>query len=334
MDGNTGEAMYRLLGRTGVRVSKLCLGCWMFGTRTDETESIRIVDAALAAGINFLDTSNRYGRAPRFAGDEYGFGVSEKHIGKALRERGARARHDVILATKVFGVIGPGPNERGLSRVHVMQALEDSLRRLQTDYVDIYYLHWPDADTPLEQTARAMDDLIRAGKVRYWATSNHPAWKVAQTHWLADRYGLHPPVAEQSPYSLLRRDVERELLPCARDLGFAVNPYSPLAGGLLTGKYRPGEAPPPDSRAALNRGMARRLEDEAAMRVVESAAEIAAEIGKPLSQVALNWVAAQPGVTSPIIGPRTLDQFQDNAGALTWSLPAEIVQRLGALQVA
>ena len=185
---------------------------------------------------------------------QYGAGTSEEWIGRALRERGAGAREGVILATKVFGAMGPGPNERGLSRLHVMQAVEDSLRRLQTDHVDLYYLHWPDAETPLDATARAMDDLVRSGKVRYWGTSNHPAWQVTRAHWLADRLGLHPPVAEQSPYSLLDRAAERELLPCARALGFAFNPYSPLAGGLLTGKYAPGEArrpipAPPGTRA-------------------------------------------------------------------------------------
>ena len=316
---------YRLLGRTGVRVSKLCLGCWMFGTRTDEAESVRIVHAALDAGINFLDTSNRYGRDPS---GEYGAGTSETYIGRALRERGPAARQEVVLATKVRGAMGPGPNQQGLSRLHIMQAVEASLRRLQTDYVDLYYLHWPDPDTPLEQSARAMDDLVRAGKVRYWATSNHPAWQVTRAHWLAERYGLEPPVAEQPPYSLLNRRIERELLPCARELGFAVNPYSPLAGGLLTGKYQPGEAPPPDSRAARNQGLAQRIEEARTVRVVEAAAQIARDAGRPLSQVALNWVAAQPGITAPIIGPRTLDQFRDNAGALEWDLPPEAVSHL------
>jgi aryl-alcohol dehydrogenase-like predicted oxidoreductase len=330
MANDTPNYRYRLLGRSGVRVSKLCLGCWMFGTRTDEAESVRIVNDALDAGINFLDTSNRYGRD---ATNQYGAGTSETYIGTALRQRGAAARHQVVLATKVFGAMGPGPNERGLSRLHIVRALEDSLRRLQTDHVDLYYLHWPDPDTPLEQSARAMDDLIRAGKVRYWATSNHPAWKVTRTHWLADRLGLHPPVAEQSPYSLLRRDVERELLPCARALGFAVNPYSPLAGGLLTGKYRVGEPPPPDSRAAWSAGIARRAQDERTLRIVAAAAGVAAELGRPLSQVALNWVAAQPGVTAPIIGPRTLEQFHDNARALDWHLPADAIARLSALAV-
>jgi aryl-alcohol dehydrogenase-like predicted oxidoreductase len=227
--------------------------------------------------------------------------------------------------------MGPGPNERGLSRLHVMQAVESSLRRLQTDYVDLYYLHWPDPETPLEATARAMDDLVRSGKVRYWGTSNHPAWQVTRTHWLADRLGLHPPVAEQSPYSLLDRAAERELLPCARALGFAFNPYSPLAGGLLTGKYAPGEAPPADSRAAWNAGTARRAQEARIQRLVAGVAEVAAGLGRPLSQVALNWVAAQPGVTSPIIGPRTLEQLQDNAGALEWDLDEATVSQLTRL---
>src|SRR6266542_928992 len=175
---------YRLLGRTGVRVSKLCLGCWMFGNRTEEAESVRIVHAALDTGINFLDTSNRYGQ------DEQGrYGASETFIGRALKERGSAARDQVVLATKVFGQVGPGPNDKGTARIHIMREVQHSLRRLQMDYIDLYYLHWPE---------------------------------------------------QEPPYSLLRRDAERELLPCAREMGFAVNPYSPLAGGLLSGKYRPG----------------------------------------------------------------------------------------------
>jgi aryl-alcohol dehydrogenase-like predicted oxidoreductase len=319
----------RLLGRTGVRVSKLCLGTWMFGTRTDEPESRRILDAALDAGINFVDTANRYGREVVNPTVDYGGGLSEEYIGRALKDRGARQQ--IVLATKVFGAMGPGPNDRGHSRVHIFAALEDSLRRLHTDYIDLYYLHWPDPETPLDEAARTMDDLVRAGKVRHWATSNHPAWKVTRLHWVCAQHGLHPPVAEQAPYSLLNRGLERELLPCARELGFAVNPYSPLAGGLLTGKYHQGAPPPPDSRASWNRGTARRAEDESTAEVVQSAAAIAEEIGKPLLQVALNWVAAQPGITCPIIGPRTLEQFQDNAGALEWDLDRETVDRLSAL---
>jgi aryl-alcohol dehydrogenase-like predicted oxidoreductase len=300
----------------------------MFGMRTDEAESSRIVNAALDAGINFLDTSNRYGRD---ATNQYGAGTSETYIGRTLRQRGAAARQAVILATKVQGAMGPGPNERGLSRAHIMLAVEDSLRRLQTDYVDLYYLHWPDPETPLEQTARVMDDLIRAGKVRYWATSNHPAWKVVLSHWQADRLGLYPPVAEQSPYSLLNRDAERELLPAVRALGIAFNPYSPLAGGLLTGKYRPGVAPPAESRAAWNAGTARRAQEARTQRVVEGATAVARELGRPLSQVALNWAASRPGVTAPIIGPRTLEQLRDNAGALEWELPPAAGNRLSDL---
>lgn len=298
----------------------------MFGNRADEAESVRIVHAALDAGITFLDTSNRYGQDA-----QGGYGASETFIGRALKERGSAARDQVVLATKVFGVVGAGPNDRGHSRAHIMRAVEDSLRRLQLEYIDLYYLHWPDADTPLDQPARAMDDLIRAGKVRYWGTSNHPAWKVALAHWTAERYGLHPPVAEEPPYSLLRRDAERELLPCARDLGIAVVPYSPLAGGLLTGKYRPGEPPPPDSRATWSPGIARRATDDDVIQRVAAVQAVADEIGRPISQVAINWVAAQPGVTAPIIGPRTAEQLRENAAALEWDLDVPTVARLSAI---
>jgi aryl-alcohol dehydrogenase-like predicted oxidoreductase len=314
---------YRLLGRTGVRVSKLCLGTWMFGLRTDEAESARILNEALDAGINFVDTSNRYG-----IDAEGRHGLCETYIGRALKERGAAARQEVVLASKVFGQVGPGPNDRGHSRIHVTRALEDSLRRLQSDYLDLYYLHWPDPDTPLDEAARTMDGLVRAGKVRYWATSNHPAWKVARLHWLCEQHGLHPPVAEEPPYSLLRREAERELLPCARALGFGVVPYSPLAGGLLSGKYHAGEQPPEESRATWNRGTASRAEDEATQRKVRAVQTVADALGRPMTQVAVNWVAAQPGITAPIIGPRTIEQFRDNVGALEWDLPADAVAKL------
>ncbi|HEX2037548.1 MAG TPA: aldo/keto reductase [Chloroflexota bacterium] len=319
---------YRLLGRTGVRVSKFCLGCWMFGMRADEAESIRIVNEALERGINFLDTANRYGRA---ADEPYGNGLSEQYIGKALHDRGPAARQQVVLATKVRGPMGPGVNDEGLSRKHIFQAIEDSLRRLQTDHVDLYYCHQPDRATPLEQTVRAMDDLVRAGKIRYWGTSNHAAWQVVRATWLADRAGLEPPVAEQPRYSLLHRQAERELLPCARELGLAVNPYSPLAGGLLTGKYAAGQEPPPESRGARDPRLVQRAQAEETQRLIAAVGGIAAELGRPLSQVALNWVAAQPGVTAPIIGPRTVEQLTDNAGAVEWDLPEEAVARLSAL---
>ena len=318
---------YRLLGQTGVRVSKLCLGCWMFGTRTDEAESVRLVHAALDAGINFLDTSNRYGRDPA---NEYGGGVSETYIGRALQERGPAARQQVVLATKVRGAMGPAPNQQGLSRLHIMRAVEDSLRRLRTDYVDLYYLHWPDPDTPLEQSARAMDDLIRAGKVRYWATSNHPAWQVTRAHWLAERYGLEPPVAEQPPYSLLNRGIERELLPCARALGFAVNPYSPLAGGLLTGKYRPGEAPPADLRAAsskMNRFIKQWLTDDM-LDAVQRLRAVADAAGVTMSQLALAWVLSQDNVAAAIVGATRPEQVHENARAAGVTLGADTLDAI------
>jgi aryl-alcohol dehydrogenase-like predicted oxidoreductase len=312
---------YRLLGRTGVRVSPLCLGCMMFGGRTGPEESYAIIDRALEAGINFLDTANVYSR-----------GRSEEVVGQALRRNGQRAR--VVLATKVHGTMDEtDPNAQGNSRRHIIDQCEASLRRLQTDWIDLYQLHRPRPEIAVDETLRALDDLVRAGKVRYLGTSTFAAWQIVEALWASKELGLNRFVCEQPPYNLLDRRVERELLPMARTYGIAVIPWSPLAGGLLTGKYRRGEAPPPGTRygdAAPDSRQARRMA-ERTFDLTESLTPLAAEKGRPLSQLALAWVLQQPGVTAPIIGPRTMEQLEDNLGTLDLTLTSDDRRRIDAI---
>jgi aryl-alcohol dehydrogenase-like predicted oxidoreductase len=312
---------YRPLGRTGVQVSSLCLGCMMFGGRTSPEESAAIIDRALDAGINFLDTANVYSR-----------GRSEEVTGEALKRNGRRDR--LVLATKVHGVMAEDdPNARGNSRRHIIEQCEASLRRLQTDYIDLYQLHRPQSDIPIDETLRAMDDLIRSGKVRYIGTSTYAAWQLVESLWIAKELGLHRFVCEQPPYNLLDRRPERELLPMARTFGIGTIPWSPLGGGLLTGKYQRGEPLPEDSRfaqAGRNPMQQRRMNDQI-WDVIEPLEALAEEKGCTLSQLALAWCVQQPGVTSPIIGPRTMEQYEDNLGALQVTITDEDRARIDAI---
>ncbi len=293
----------RLLGRTGVRVSDLCLGAMMFGMRTTPEDSYRMVDRAIERGVNFIDTANVYSR-----------GRSETITGDALKRNGKRDR--IVLATKFHGAMADDdPNMRGASRRHIIAACEASLERLQTDYIDLYQLHRPRSDTAIDETLRALDDLIRQGKVRYIGTSTFAAWQFVESLWVSEKYGLNRFVCEQQPYNLLDRRVERELMPMARTYDVATIPWSPLAGGLLTGKYRRGEEPAAGTRFANPNAAQRRRFNQSIFDVVEGVAPIAEARGVPLSQFALAWVMAQPGVTSPIIGPRTMAQLEDNLAA-------------------
>ena len=294
---------YRTLGRTGIKVSSLCLGCMMFGGKTNPSDSYDIIDRALDAGINFLDTAN-----------VYSIGRSEEVTGEALKRNGKR--HDVVLATKVHGKMGEGVNDLGNSRRHIIEQCEASLRRLQTDYIDLYQIHRPQPEIPIDETLRALDDLVRSGKVRYLGTTTYAAWQLVESLWVSEKLALNRFVCEQPPYNLLDRRVERELLPMARTYGFGIIPWSPLAGGLLTGKYKRGEEPPEGSRFAdvTNPIYRRRLNDRI-YDVVEGLEPLAREKGMTLSQFSLAWVMQQPGVTSPIIGPRTMDQLEDNLAA-------------------
>jgi aryl-alcohol dehydrogenase-like predicted oxidoreductase len=295
---------YRSLGRTGVKVSNLCLGCMMFGGKTNNADSAEIIDRSLDAGINFIDTANVYNA-----------GRSEEATGEALKRNGKR--HDVVLATKVHGKMGEGVNDLGNSRRHIIEQCEASLRRLQTDYIDLYQIHRPEPGTAIDETLRALDDLVRSGKVRYLGASTFAAWQLVESLWTSKELGLHRFVVEQPPYNLLDRRIERELLPMARTYGFGIIPWSPLAGGLLTGKYKRGDEPPEGSRFAdQNNPLYRRRLNDRIYDVVEGLQPMAEAKGVTLSQFSLAWTVQQPGVTSPIIGPRTMEQLEDNLKAL------------------
>lgn len=289
---------YRSLGRTGVMVSPLCLGAMNFPNPTPEDESIAIILRALDAGINFIDTANVYNQ-----------GESERVVGKALKESGRR--DEVVLATKVHGRMGEGPNEGGNSRYHIIKACEDSLRRLQTDHIDLYQLHRPSLTIPQDETLRAFDDLVRSGKVRYIGCSTHPAWMVMEALAISERYGLARYISEQPPYNLLDRRIENELIPLAEKYGLAILPWSPLAGGILAGRYLDQEKFPEGSRATRFGSMFTDRVTRKANAVAARLRDMAQERGMTMSQLALLWVKDQPGVTSPIIGPRTLAHLED-----------------------
>jgi aryl-alcohol dehydrogenase-like predicted oxidoreductase len=310
---------YRSLGRTGVQVSPLCLGGMLFGEQTAEAEALQIIDRALDAGLNFLDTANIYSR-----------GRSEEIIGRALQRDGRRAR--VVLATKVHGTMDDhDPNAWGTSRRHILAQCEASLRRLQTEYLDLYQLHRPMSTIPIDETLRALDDLVRSGKVRYLGTSTFAAWQLVEALWVSKELGLHRFVCEQPPYHLLDRRIERELVPMAQTYGFALIPWSPLAGGFLSGKYRRGEAPPPGSCLGQHPEGGDPHFTEAAFAVLDVVTALTREQGATPGQVALAWVAQQPGVTSAIIGPRTRAQLDDCLGAVHVRLTAEDRARLDAV---
>ncbi len=292
------------LGRTGIKVSNLCLGAMMFGGKTTAADSAAIIDRALDAGLNFIDTANVYNA-----------GRSEEATGDALQRNGRRP--SVILATKVHGRMGDDPNDQGNSRRHIINQCDASLRRLRTDYIDLYQIHRPDPQIPIDETLRALDDLIRAGKVRYIGASTFAAWQLVESLWVARDAHLNRFICEQPPYHILDRRIERELIPMAQTYGFGLIPWSPLAGGMLTGKYRRGEPMPEDSRWAAyqsNPVMRRRWTDSL-YDAVEALLPLAAAKGCTLSQFSLAWCMAQPGVTSPIIGPRTMEQLDDNLKA-------------------
>ena len=292
----------RNLGRTGVKVSNLCLGCMMFGRRTEFKESEQIINTALDEGINFFDTANVYSQ-----------GRSEEIVGEALKSN--KKRDDIILATKFHGAMDEKPNAQGNSRRHIIEQCEASLRRLQTDYIDLYQVHRPQADIPIDETLRALDDLVSSGKVRYIGTSTFPSWEIVESIWVSKELGLNRFVCEQPPYNLLDRRAERELLPMAKTYGLAIIPWGPLGGGLLTGKYQRGQEIPRDGRYADPPAAYRDRFTENIFDVVEGIEPIARDKGCTLSQFSLAWVLQQDSVTSPIIGPRTLEQLKDNLKA-------------------
>jgi len=304
---------YRSLGRTGLRVSELCLGSMQFGWTADEETSFAVLSAAVDAGINFIDTADIYSRWIK--GNPGG--VSEEIIGKWIKKNGI-PRSDLVIATKVRGSMGPGVNDEGLSRIHIMKAVEDSLRRLQTDYIDLYQTHWVDENTPIEETLGVLTDMVHQGKVRYIGCSNIPAWRMVESLWVSEHYHLAKYDSLQPHYHLLlRREFENELADVCRAYGVGVISYSPLAGGFLTGKYRRGQ-----TETDSQRNVSRYFNDKN-WDLLDIMENIAKNRGKTISQIALGWLLSQQIVTCPIIGPRSLEQLQDNLGAAGFRLEPE-----------
>jgi len=313
----------RYLGRTGLKVSELCLGTMTFGRETSEAGSHAMLDAFVAAGGTFIDTANVYTR-----------GVSEEILGRWLARQ---PRDEYVIATKVRFGMGPGANEIGLSRKHIRSSVEASLRRLQTDYIDLYQVHCWDRGTPLEETLRTLDDLVREGKVRYIGASNFTAWQLQKAIDLSRQNGWEPFTCLQPLYNLLDRYTEWELMPVCQNEGLGVIPWSPLRGGWLSGKYHRGMTAPVENtriEAAEQSGWSERWSVYATERtwsIIDELLAIAGETGKSPAQVALNWVLHQPGVTAPIIGARTLRHLHDNLGAAGWTLAADHMQRLSTV---
>lgn len=307
---------YRRLGRTGLKVSTICLGTMQFGWSTNEGNAHTIMDKAVELGCNFLDTADIYSRWVE--GNDGG--VSEEIIGRWLRQSSLR-RESVVLATKVRGRMGDSPNDEGLSRQHIFQAVDASLRRLQTDYIDLYQVHWPDEETPLEETLQALDDLVRAGKVLYLGCSNYPAWLLTKSLWISDVHGWSRFDSLQPHYNLVHRaEFERELQPLCLDQGIGVIPYSPLARGFLTGKYR-RDMPLPDSARAG--GVQSRYMNERGFTAVDRLEAIGQAHGATIAQTAIAWVLANPAVTSAIIGANSVAQLEDTFAGVDIMLTTE-----------
>jgi len=305
---------YRNLGRTGLKVSELCLGTMQWGWTADEETSWQVMDAFVEAGGNFIDTADIYSNwAPNNPG-----GVSEEIIGRWMKAR--NNRHQMVVATKVRGRMWEGPNGEGLSRVHILKACEDSLRRLQTDYIDLYQAHWYDAETPIEETMDAFDTLVRQGKVRYVGCSNYPAWRLMEALWASDKHHLVRYDSLQPHYNLAHRaEYERELKEVCLRFGLGVIPYSPLAGGFLTGKYTRDSA----ADSARAESIKRRYFNEAGWRVLDAVKAVAAELGSTPTAVSLAWLLAQPEMTAPIIGANSVQQLQASLAACDLNLTEE-----------
>ena len=322
MPANVPDMSFVTLGTSGLKVSRACLGTMTFGNTewgTDQQESQRIVDAFLDGGHNFIDTA-----------DVYNAGVSEEFVGRAVADK----RDSVVLATKGYNHMGDGPNDRGSSRVHLTRALEASLRRLGTDYIDLYQLHNWDHDTPIEESMATLDGFVRSGKVRYIGCSNFYGSQLVEAQWAAERQGGTPLVSLQPQYSLIWRDIELDILPTATRHGMGVIVWSPLGGGMLTGKYTSRDELPADAR--LSRGSDMEAEGMRMLTFTDRNFEIVAEVGRAADDlgstptaVSLAWLLQRPGVTSVIIGPRTVDQLQQNLEGFELELPRESARSLG-----
>lgn len=309
------------LGRAGLKVSEICLGTMTFGNQADEQTSFAIMDIADSAGVNFFDTADVY---PLGGGLEK-VGATEIIVGNWLKQRGARDR--IVLATKCRGAMGPGPNDEGLSRRHIIRACEASLKRLQTDYIDLYQVHWPDPSTPIEETLRALDDLVKAGKARYIGCSNYLAWQLAEALWTSDKFNLARFECDQPRYNILFRMIEDEILPLCQSQGVGVIAFNPLAGGLLTGRYQKGQDLQQGTRFALEKGSGelyrKRYWKDAMFEEVEAIKQFLAPRGKSLTHVALAWVLHQPAVTSAILGASRPEQLQDSLQGVGLALDDE-----------
>ena len=319
---------YRPLGQTGTQVSLLCLGAMTFGEAdaqsfmhkvgSDREESFRVLDRARAAGINFVDTADVYGQD----------GLSERILGEWLASR--NARDQMVVATKGRFRMSPGPNGTGASRMRIARAIDESLQRLRTDRIDLYQIHMQDLRTPEEELLRALDDAVHAGKVVYLGASNYAAYRLMESLWVSDKRNLNRFVTLQAQYSLAARTLEREHVPLCARFGLGILPWSPLAAGLLTGKYRRGQAPPQGTRLAQWQDRYKGFDNERNWGVVEALVTVASELDKTPSQVALAWLLTRPAVSSVIFGARTVAQLDDNLGAADLTLSAEVIARLDA----
>jgi 1-deoxyxylulose-5-phosphate synthase len=309
---------YRRLGQSGVKIAPLCLGTDNFANPTPEDESKAIINRAIDAGINLIDTSNSYAQ-----------GESERIIGRTLQENGRR--QDILIATKAHYPTGPGPNDRGNGRRHLIQACEDSLRRLQTDHIDLYQLHRPDFEVPIAETLSALTDLVRQGKVRYIGSSTAPAWKVMEAIMVSELKGFVRFVSEQPPYNLLDRRIENELVPLCQAYGLGILSWSPLAMGILAGRYADASAYPEKSRAQLRGGIYAERITARGIEVGNAFMKLAQDVGISAAQLAVLWVKDQPGITAPLIGPRTLEQLNHFLPILEMTLDESVRQACDAL---
>ena len=303
---------YRNLGRSGLKVSAIGLGGNTFGNGADEAQTARIIHRALDIGVNFIDTADVYSR-----------GVSETFVGKAVKGR----RHEALIATKVRGKMGDLPNDEGLSRKHIMDGIEKSLQRLETDYVDLYQVHQVDNSTPIYETLAALDTLVQQGKVRYIGCSNFAAWQICEALWASDRKNLTPFVSVQPRYNIFDRAIERELVPFCKQYGIGIIPYSPLAGGILTGKYKEGEAPPPDTRAGRQERMRNQLSSET-LGKVSALRKWSEDKGHTVGELALSWLLSRPEVSTIIAGATRPEQVDANAKAADWKLTPDELKEI------
>ena len=304
---------YRNLGRSGVKVSEICLGTMTFGKSVDQAEATKIVDLAFDAGVNFFDTA-----------DAYNNGASEVILGKAIKDR----RQGAIIASKFYNPMGKGPNDGGMSRVHIMQSIENSLKRIGLDYLDIYYIHHLDQETPLEEMLRALDDLVHQGKVRYIACSNYEAWRLLEALWISETRNLYRFECFQPQYNLVVRDIEQDIIPVCKLKNLGVVTYSPLASGFLSGKYKPGERKVKGTRSEEGWSFSDLTWAPNADEILKALLDASDELGKSPAQVAIRWVLEQPAISSVIIGARNVDQVRNNLLAGGWRLPPELSTRL------